>query len=229
MSIRVRILLISGIAIFVGFAALTTLAQSKPAQKPGAKDGGQAGAGPSGKIAATVNGERIYESEVLAALPEDAFQDQLVLMKKAKLKRLIEEAFEAQFLKDRKVTVSDEELAKGTQDFEKMVKTPGCPCCGGGFESLEQFRTINAFSTWELRRRISGDTGLKLYAERRTREQTTPQALQEAAKKSRPQIEADFVEGCVIAFGNMRAPGYIGDDKAVEARKKVWPTRHCSG
>ena len=220
MSTRTRFLLISGMVVFVGSAALTILAQPKPAQRLGTKAGDQAGAGPSGKVAATVNGEPIYESEILAALPDDAFQEQLVLMKKAKLKRLIEEAFQAQFLKDRKVTVSDDEFSKGTKEFEQMVKTRGCACCGGGFESLEQFRKINAFSAWELRLRISGDVGLRLYAERRTKEQASPQALEEAAKKSRPQIEADYVEGYVIAFGDMRAPGYFGTDKAVEARRE---------
>ena len=97
-------------------------------------------------------------------MPDDAFQAQLDNLKESKLKRLVEEAVEWQFLKDRKVTLSDEEFKKATADFETMVKTPGCPCCGGGFASIEQFMQVNAFSPQEFRRRITCDSGLKLYA-----------------------------------------------------------------
>ena len=82
----------------------------------------------------------------MAGLPDDAFQAQLDSLKESKLKRLVEEAVEWQFLKDRKVTLSDEEVKKAAADFETMVKTPGCPCCGGGFASVEQFMQVNGFS-----------------------------------------------------------------------------------
>ena len=42
--------------------------------------------------------------------------------------------------------LSEEEFEKTPADFETMVMTPGCPCCGGGFASIEQLMQVNAFS-----------------------------------------------------------------------------------
>ena len=112
MTSRMKVLLAAGTVVIIGFAGFTMLAQTKPAQRPAARAAAQAStktsaAEASGKIVATVNGEPIYESELMAAMPEDAFQEQLEDMKKAKLKRLVEETVQMQFLKDRKITVSD--------------------------------------------------------------------------------------------------------------------------
>jgi Fe-S cluster biosynthesis and repair protein YggX len=101
-----------------------------------------------------------------------------------------------------------------------MVKTPGCPCCGGGYANLEQFMQVNAFSAWEVRRRIACDTGLKLYAQRLAKEQTSPQALAETVKKRRAQIETDCVDACTITFDYTRDPDYFRDEKAVQAKKE---------
>jgi parvulin-like peptidyl-prolyl isomerase len=225
MSLRRKSLLISGAAAIVSLAGLTMFAQKEPASKPSTKPAAQAGtkasaAEPSDKIAATVNGEPIYESELMGALPDDAFQGQLEDMKEDKLKRLVEETIEVQFLKDRKITVSEDQLKQGMKDFEKMVRTPGCPCCGGGYASLEQFMKVNAFTETELRRRITCDLGLRLYVDQLTKEKASPQALAEAAKKQRTQIEADYVEGYAISFRFMEDRSYFGNEKAVEAQKE---------
>jgi hypothetical protein len=225
MSCRTRILLGSGLAVLVGVAGLTILVQPKPTPKPAPKTGAQPGVDTrgdlSGKVVATVNGEPIHGSEIMAALPIDAYQEQLEDLKKAKFKRLVEEAIESQFLEDHKVAVSDEDLKNGTQEFERMVKTPGCPCCGGGYENLEQFRKVNAFTALELRRRISCDTGMKLYTERLVKERTSPQALEEAAKKDRARIETTYAEAYVISFGDMRAPGNIPSYRATDDKRET--------
>ena len=225
MTSRMKVLLAAGTVVIIGFAGFTMLAQTKPAQRPAARAAAQAStktsaAEASGKIVATVNGEPIYESELMAAMPEDAFQEQLEDMKKAKLKRLVEETVQMQFLKDRKITVSDDEVTKAIKDFEKNVMTPGCPCCGGGYESLAQFMKINAFSTTELRRRVTCDMGLKLYVERLAKEQASTQAAEDTVKKNRAQIEADYVQGYMIVFDCIRDPGYYDNQKAVEAKKE---------
>ena len=156
----------------------------------------------------------------MARLPDDAFQAQLDELKASKLRRLVEEAVEWQFLKDRKVTLSDEEFKKATADFETMIQTPGCPCCGGGFASVGQFMQVNAFSPWEIRRRITCDSGLKLYAARLAKQQTSPQALAETVKKHRAEIEKDCVMAYRISFDYMLDPAYFRDEKAVQAKKE---------
>ena len=183
---------------------------SKPATKLVAAD----------KVVATVNGEPISESELMASLPDDAFQAQSDDQKESKLKRLVEEAVEWQFLKDRKVTLSDAEVEKATADFETMIKTPGCPCCGGGFTSVEQFMQVNAFSPQELRRRITCDSGLKLYAARLEVEQTSPKALAEAVKKRRGEIETNHMMAYTIMFDYTRDGVYSRDDKTIKAEKE---------
>ncbi len=152
------------------------------------------------KVVATVNGEAIPESELMAGIPDDAFQAESDELKTSKLGRLVEEAVEWQFLQDRKVALSDEEFKKATADFETMIKTPGCPCCGGGFTSVEQFMQVKAFSPQELRRRITCDSGLKLYAARLATEQTSPQGLAEMVQKYRAEVEKDWVMAYMISF-----------------------------
>ena len=231
MSFRRRTLLISGVAVLAGSAAWTMLGQTKPAQRPATKTASQAAptavprpkadptSKPSGKIVATVNGEPIYESELLAGLPEDAFQEQLEDLKKAKLDRLVEETFMVQFLRDHKVTVSDNAINEGIKEFERMVKTSGCPCCGGGYENLEQFMKINAFSMQEVCRRVSCDIGLRLCVERLAQEQNAPQVLEDAVKQRRTDIEANYVQAYAIFFGDARDPAYFRDQKPAWAKK----------
>ncbi len=183
---------------------------SKPATEPAA----------AAKVVATVNGEPIYESELMASIPDDAFQTQLDELKASKVTRLIEQAVEWQFLKDRKVTLSDEELKNATAEFETMVTTPGCPCCGGGFKSVEQFREINAMSPEELHRRIVCDSGLNLYAARLAKEQTSPQGLAETVKKHRAEIERDCVMAYMISFDYLLDPDCFRDKETVQAKKQ---------
>jgi parvulin-like peptidyl-prolyl isomerase len=203
-----------GAVLLLFFAAwgMAAPAAPSPSSKPATE--------PASKVVATVNGELIYESELLAAMPDDAFQGQLEDLKKFKLKRLVEASVQTQFLKDHKVVISEDELKKGIKDFEQMVKTPGCPCCGGGYESLEQFMKVNAFTMTEIRRRVTCDTGLKLYADRLAKEQTSPQALAETVKKRRAQIEAECVVAYTISFDYTRDPDYFRDEKAVQAKKE---------
>ena len=184
--------------------------RSKPAKKPAAV----------GKVVATVNGEPISASELMAGLPDDAFESELDALKKSTLRRLVEEAVECQFLKDRKVTLSDEEFKKATADFETMIKTPGCPCCGGGYANLDEFMRVNGFSPQEVQRRITCDSGLKLYAARLEKEQTAPQVLAETVKKHRAEIEKNHVMAYMISFDYTRDPDHFRDEKAVQAKKE---------
>ena len=210
-TILCRILAASIFLVSAGRAAAAPPATSQAATEPASR--------PSGKIVATVNGEPIYESELMALMPDDAFAAMLEDLKQSKLRRLVQEAVQSQFLAERKVVVSEEEMAKGLIEFEKMVKTPGCPCCGGGYEDLAQFMKVNAFSMSEVRRRVACDLGLKLYTERLTKERIGPEALAETLKKNRTKIEAEYVNGYVISFISVRDPRYFGNEKAIDAEK----------
>ena len=156
----------------------------------------------------------------MAALPDDAFEARLESLKKAKLKRLIDQAVLMQFLKQHGISVSDAQIDKGVAEFKQMVMTPGCSCCGGGYENLEQFMKTNGYTMVELRQRVSGDIGVRLCVNRLAEKMTTPQGLAEAIKTHRAQIESDFVKGAIISFGFYGGPDYLRDAKAVEAKKE---------
>ena len=208
--------------IAFGLVVLTGLLIRRPAGEASPPPSSQPASEPAaaGKVAATVNGEPISESELMASLPDDAFQAQLDELKESKLKRLVEEAVQRQFLQDRKVTLSDKEYETAAADFETMVQTPGCPCCGGGYTSVEQFMKVNAFSRREIRRRITCDSGLKLYAARLAKEQTSPQALAEMLKKHRAEIEKDHMMAYAISFDYTRDQVNSRDEKTVQAEKE---------
>ncbi len=213
---KVSNLIAFGVIVLTGFLIWRLAGQaapppsSEPATEPAAAD----------KVVATVNGEPIPESELMASIPDDAFQAQLDYLKASKLRRLVEEAVVWQFLKDHKVTLSDEEFEKATADFETMVKRPGCPCCGGGYASVEQFMHVKAFSPQEFRRRVTCDSGLKLYAARLAKEQASPQGLAEMVQKYRAEIEKNWVMAYTISFDYTRDPDCFRDKETVQAKKQ---------
>jgi hypothetical protein len=214
-----RVALLSMVALAVGFPNFGRLASGESAPSPGTRPAAETR--PSDKVVATVNGEPVLESDLLAALPDDAFEDQLQEMKKDKLDRLIEETMEAQFLKGRKVTVPEDLVDKEIDAYRNMVTTPGCPCCGGGYGSLEQFMKVNSFSKAEFRQKMWNDVGLRLYCQQVARGTLSKDALAEAVKKHRKQIEADYIKCSVILFDATQNPTFNSDpDGGVSASKK---------
>lgn len=211
---RLRNIIISGsIALSLTFSAVRAAPPDNPASQPSTKL--------SGKILATVNGEPIYESQVLAGLPDDAFEAQLKALKKAKLNRLIAQTIGAQFLNNHEITVPDEELETALSDFEEMLTIPGgCACHGGGYESLDQFVKLNAFTMEGFRTYLTIETGLRLYKDRLVKEMQTPEAIEKAVDKHREQIEADFVKGATISFDFFQDPNYFRNPKPVKAKKE---------
>ncbi len=201
----------SGVVALAVLTGLAVWGQCKPAS---------AQTKPSDRMLVTVNGESIRESDLMAGMPDDAFASALEDLKKLKLKRLIEETIRSQFLNERKITVDKEAFAGGMKEFEVMIRTPGCPCCGGGYRDLDQFMKINAFTLPEVRRRVTCDVGLKLYMEKMIKEAAAPKALAEAIKKRRAQIEAEYFEAYTISFEYMRDPEYFRDEKTVREKKE---------
>ena len=160
----------------------------------------------------------------MAGIPDDAFQAESDELKTSKLGRLVEEAVEWQFLQDRKVG-SPTRNSRSDRGLRTMIKTPGCPCCGGGFTSVEQFMQVKAFSPQELRRRITCDSGLKLYAVRLATEQTSPEGLAEMVQKYRAEVEKDWVMAYMISFHANKEESpttpWCGSRRAIPLRR--WP------
>lgn len=182
---------------------------------------------PAGKAVATVNGEPILESELQDGLPSDLFESSLQTAKATKLQRLVDLAVQGQFLKERHVQVSKEQLEKGMEDFTKMVMTPGCPCCGGGFENLEQFMQVNCYSLSEVRRRVTNETGFRLYADRLAAERITPEIVAQEVQARRAKIEKEFVTGAVIFFGFFQDGNDTRSPRDIAAAKEALANQAC--
>lgn len=178
------------------------------------------GTRPAGPAAATVNGEPILESDLMAALPEDAFDTQLQSAKWNRLQRLVEEAVRAQFLKENKIEVSAKELEEGIDEYTKMVMTPGCPCCGGGYSGLDEFMKANFLTASDIRRIVTNDVGLRLYKGRLVEERLTPDGLARTVSQRRAEIEKDYIQGYAIVFDCTQVAEYWKDPNGVRAKKE---------
>jgi hypothetical protein len=174
----------------------------------------------STKTVATVNGEPIYEKDLLAALPTDAFEAQLEQAKDTKLSRLIEMAVEDQFLKKNKVAVPETDVDKGIDTFKETVTQPGCPCCGGGYKSVQQFMDVNCFTMDELRKRVRVQLGFEQLADRTTKDRLKPEALAGEVKQRRDKIEMDYRKLYLIAFECGNDPDFYKNPNDVWPRKE---------
>ena len=192
-------------------AALAAWAVALPAGQVLAADPPQTQ--PDMKAAATVNGEPILESELSAALPTDALLDTVDDARRAKLNRLISTQLREQFLREHKVEVPESKVEEGFRKFEIMVRTPGCPCCGGGFANIEQYMKVYWYTMPELRRQIRNDAGFVIYFDRLVADAFTPEVI----KERRPVVEKGFVKGSVMFFDFWADPHYNKNPKASEA------------
>jgi hypothetical protein len=154
----------------------------------------------SGKIAATVNGEPIYEAEVLRALPEDTFDVQRDNDKKNKLARLIDAVIKDQFLKQKQISVTERQIDQEIERFVQMLTTTGGTCCGAVYDSLTHFMQVHSYTGDEVRKENANNAGMALYVKKLLQKQITPQALSIAVKRHRAQIESKYIKGFVIAF-----------------------------
>jgi len=167
----------------------------------------------AGKVAATVNGEPILESEILAALPEDAFDANLAEAKQTKLERMIETAVQMQFVREHKVEVSEAKLKEATTEFERYITTASCACCGG-FANLQAYLEARWFTAAEFERKMRADVGMDLYLDRLLSEAVTPKLVADR----RAEVEKGFVKGEILLFPYRYDPDFMTKPDAVKAR-----------
>jgi hypothetical protein len=172
------------------------------------------------KAVATVNGEPIYEKDLLAAMPADAFESQLQQAKDTKLSRLIDMTLQNQFLKKNKVVVPEADIDKGIETFKVTCTQPGCPCCGGGYKSMQQFMDVNFFTMDEMRNRVRNSIGFDQLADRITRERLKPDSIANEVKQRRDKIEMDYRKLSLISFECGNDPDFYKNANTVWPRKE---------
>ena len=129
------------------------------AQNPGPATAVPAAPGP---VAARVNGEPIYWSEVNAGLPKPGlfsamFADDQERLRQAKLARLLNARALRQYLKTQQIEISTVEIDAEVEQLHKTPPASGCSCCR--YTSLEQFMETLGIDMQELRVGIANDLG----------------------------------------------------------------------
>jgi len=115
-----------------------------------------------GAVAARVNGEAIYWSEVNAGLPKPGlfsamFADDQERLRQAKLARLLNARALRQYLKAQRIEISAAEIDAEIEQLHKTPPASGCSCCR--YTSLEQFMETLGIDMQELRVGIANDLG----------------------------------------------------------------------
>jgi peptidyl-prolyl cis-trans isomerase C len=158
---------------------------------------------PSEKVLARVNGEPIFEKEVLQGLPSDAFGITLEQVKSNKLERLIGFHMLRQFLTRYSIKASDLEVAKAVDDLRKNPPSAGCMCCR--YKNLEEFLQANGFTLSELREKLRNELGFEAYLKSLwEKEHPNKKKALVIAGNDRSRLEKDYIKVSHIFFNTFQ-------------------------
>ncbi|MGB7581929.1 MAG: peptidylprolyl isomerase [Sedimentisphaerales bacterium] len=153
----------------------------------------------AGKIVATVDGEPIYEKDILAGMPPATFAGIDKYTQDMKLQRLIDEAKLRHFLNANKIQVSAAEVDKEIDDYKKNPPGPRCPCCR--YANLEQFLQANHYTLDEFRETVRLSKGMDAYFDGLWRQKYSEKDLVSKLVKDRqPEFEKKYFELFQIIF-----------------------------
>jgi hypothetical protein len=170
------------------------------------------------KIAAVVDGEPIYEKDVLAGIPKRTFAGIDEETRAMKLERLIGEAKTRHFLKAQKVEVSAEDVNKELEGYRKNPPPMSCGCCR--YASLEQFFQATNFTLEEFRESIRLQKGMDVYFERLWNEKyPQKEALNQLSMSRFPDYSGKYYKLYQIIF--VIKPGGNPDRQQLDASEKA--------
>ena len=199
--------------------ATASTAGAPPAWNPppgAAKTAGDA----AGKVVLLVNGEPIYEQDLSAGLPQDAFKETLDAARDIKLERLTGTLVMQQFLKSRKIEVAQREVEEDLADLKKNPPSAGCPCCR--YKSLEEYMELNYITPVELAQMSRNHLGFQKYLESEWQKAyPTPQAKADLLKEKRPDLEKKYAKAYHIFFNVIQDPDATRDPDAVQKKKQT--------
>lgn len=177
------------------------------------------------KVAATVNGEPIYESELLfssrnffnflGSSDNDA--------RKIRLERAIHSKIIGQFLKTNKIEVAETEINDEIEQLRKNPPSAGCACCG--YPTLEAFMESNYLEIKDLRRDIANNLGIAKFLDALwERKYPSSKEREELLDKERPRIEKEYVRASHIFFNTYQNPDFRDNPYGVrkEMRAKAY-------
>lgn len=178
------------------------------------------------KIAATVNGEAIYESELEVKLAKEGSDITEKQAKKIKLKRLIYAKAMSLFLKENNIEVAAGDVDAGLKILEgnphssgSVNRDPAAHSCQDDCSSgLDTVMKATFLDMNELRKSIANDIGFKRYIEQEWHKHIADVGAGALAKQERPRIGKQFFAVSHIFF---KAGRYDSDYEKGQSKKKA--------
>ncbi len=169
-------------------------------------------------VLARVNGEPIYASQVMANMPHDQFEANIVFLKNSKINRLIRAAIIRQFLRSQHISVSEQVVNADIADLRINPPLALCRCCR--YQSLQQFLDLKAYTLEELRAELRNTEGLDRYLRGQWLAAYPTRAARLALlRQQRARICQSYVKLWHIFFNTFQQPGYDSDPERVEKEK----------
>ncbi|HLK58607.1 MAG TPA: peptidylprolyl isomerase [Chthonomonadaceae bacterium] len=169
-----------------------------------------------GNVVARVNGEAIYDEDIMRDMPSDRLDEDVADLRQLKLTRLISQVEVRQFLSTHKVAVEEKEVDKGIAELRKNPPSLGCPCCR--YSNLEEYLKANVSSMRELRVDVRNELGLGKYVQEVWKKTyATPQSRQTLIATQRKRTEKEFTKAWQIFFNTFQQVDSKTDPKKVQA------------
>jgi len=170
------------------------------------------------KVAAKVNGEAIYESQVNAGMPKHAFAEQLQTARENKLDRLIHTMSARQFLKGQNVEVDQKDIDAEIAKLKENPPSAGCTCCR--YKSLEEYLTLNCITRPELVEMCWTQLGMDKYLDAQWQKAyPSTEDVAKLLKTARPGLARKYVKAYHIFFNTSQDPDFENDSGGVEKKK----------
>jgi parvulin-like peptidyl-prolyl isomerase len=176
-----------------------------------------------GPVAARVNEEAIYWSEVTAGLPKPGpfsalFAPDQERLRQAKLARLLNARVLRQYLKAQQIEVSAAEIDAEVEQLRKTPPASGCSCCR--YSSLEQFMETLGIDMQELRVGIANDLGTqRCLAAHWQKEYPAGEKRETLLRTERPRLERTYANASHIFFNTFQNRRF--DEEPEEVRDRA--------
>ena len=115
----------------------------------------------AGKVAALINGEPVYISELDEGLPTTTSAGNRTSIRDKRLTRFARNIGVKQFLAKHGVTIPDREVEQAIEEYSEIPPPLSCGCCRA--KSLGQYLELNYMTLNEYKHQIRTEKGLDIY------------------------------------------------------------------
>jgi len=173
------------------------------------------------KIAAVVNGDAIYESELAEGLPPKLFGSTLKGLKTMKLERAMTRVMVRHFLTQQQIKVADSVVDEQIAELRKNPPPAPCTCCV--YTSLEDYLTGGLYTLAEYREILRNDTGMNQYVEQMWLKSCPDEAARvKLVAGQRAGLEAQYLKLWHIFFSGAASNAPPGTPPTAQRAEAAW-------